>query len=654
MNLPCTSRRRIRSASPLARSVAGAGALALLAASFTGASSAAPPAAAPAGAADWTMMVYAVGDTSGVPEVMMQNLSQLAALPDADNVNVVVMLDLPERDDPDYPRTTLPGVAAFTTTKLLVLDGNRFNEVRDYGEVAMGRPDVLAAFIEEAAGRYPADKYGLSLFDHGGGSFGGYIDEGPPSTTGMTIPDIRAGTAAGMARAGIKTFDVLFHAACLMSNYETVSALAPLAKTMVGSEENMIKWPLSVQGFPPLRENASGQQVGEAFIDGYRQLLDDVAKENGGQPYRDLVAMSIVAGDRVKRLDAALESFSKVAVANMDQIAVEVARARAKALEFVIKLPGSGARDSIDHIDLGDFLRHLDNLPPDVEVARDAAFAALKASVTAQVTGRATEQATGLNVFLPTDSARARGYVESGTAPRGWGEFVTAFLKAGVDAGPASSGFGFVSEQAKVLTLDPTGIKIAGQLTSESFDQVVATETQVYTRLGNTDGALALALPGYLNAGGAGQVQGVWNYAVTTLSDGRTSIPATTAYQVQSGGLIGDFLAQYTAPGGSRTDIGVRVLLSSQGQIQGVSVVDLNNGSAAGIELQNGGQVTPYLFVPSSGGLTQVLSSDSIAVSDQLVVDFARLPTGTPFEMSVLAFDVAGNGAVASVRETVK
>ena len=131
-----------------------------------------------------------------------------------------------------------------------------------------------------------------------------------------------------------------------------------------------------------------------------------MAKENGGQPYRDLVAMSIVAGDRVKRLDAALESFSKVAVANMDQIAVEVARARAKALEFVIKLPGSGARDSIDHIDLGDFLRHLDNLPPDVEVARDAAFAALKASVTAQVTGRATEQATGLNVFLP-DRLRA-------------------------------------------------------------------------------------------------------------------------------------------------------------------------------------------------------------------------------------------------------
>ena len=417
-----------------ARLTATAAALAVVA-GIAGASSAAAPAAAPKGQADWTLMVYAVGDTAGVPELMVQNLSQLAALPDADNVNVVVMLDLPERSDSDFPTSTLPGVGAFSTTKLLVLDNHRFNEVRDYGEVAMGRPDVLAAFIEEAAGRYPAAKYGLSLFDHGGGSFGGYIDEGPPSTTGLTVPDIRAGMAAGMARAGIKQFDVLFHAACLMSNYETASALAPLAKVMAGSEENMIKWPLSVQGFPPLRENATGQQVGEAFINGYGQLLDDVAKENGGQPYRDLAAMSVVTGGSIQRLDAALESFSKVAVTHMDEIAIEVARARAKALEFVIGLPGSGASDSIDHIDLGDFLRHLENLPPEVEVARDAAFAALESAVTAQVTGRATEQATGLNVFLPTDPARARGYVESGTAPRGWGEFVTAFLAAGVEAG---------------------------------------------------------------------------------------------------------------------------------------------------------------------------------------------------------------------------
>ena len=107
----------------------------------------------------------------------------------------------------------------------------------------MGRPDALAAFIEEAADRFPAEKYGLTLFDHGGGNTGGYVDTGPPGTTAMTIPDIRAGMAAGMARAGIDRFDLLYHAACLMSSYETASALAPLAETMAGSEELMIQSP---------------------------------------------------------------------------------------------------------------------------------------------------------------------------------------------------------------------------------------------------------------------------------------------------------------------------------------------------------------------------------------------------------------------------
>ena len=66
-------------------------------------------------------------------------------LPPMDNVNVVAMVDLPEQTDPGYPQATLPGLAPFTTTKIVVLDGGRWNEVADLGEVSMGRPDALAA-----------------------------------------------------------------------------------------------------------------------------------------------------------------------------------------------------------------------------------------------------------------------------------------------------------------------------------------------------------------------------------------------------------------------------------------------------------------------------------------------------------------------------
>ena len=267
-------RRRSRPHSSPRRYVAGAAALGVLTV-LGGASGAAAPAAAPGGKADWTMMVYAVGDTAGVPEVMMQNLSQLAALPDADNVNVVVLLDLPERNDPDYPRTALPGVAPFTTAKLLVLGDNRWNEVRDLGEVSMGRPDVLSSFIKEAAGRYPADKYGLVLSDHGSGVGGGYFDTGPPGSAHLSIAGMREGILSGMQAAGIDRFELIDHDACLMSNYEAASALAPLARAISGSEEVTFgAATLSTDAIEALGQDVSGAEWGRINNEAYGTYAD--------------------------------------------------------------------------------------------------------------------------------------------------------------------------------------------------------------------------------------------------------------------------------------------------------------------------------------------------------------------------------------------
>lgn len=629
-----------------ARLVAGAAALVVVAGLAGGSSAAAPEPRAKG--ADWTLMVYAVGDTSNVSQLMVENLSQLAELPDADNVNVVVLLDLPELNDPGAPTGTLPGLDRFTTAKLLQLDGNRYNEIRDLGEISMGRPDALANFIEEAAGRFPADKYALTLFDHGAGAQGGYVDTGPPGTAIMSVPDIRAGMQAGMARAKIKRFDLLFHAACLMSNYETASALAPLAESMAGSEELMIQYPVSPEGLAPLAQNASGDEVGKAFIDGYGHLLDEIATQ-GGQTYRDLAAMSVIGGDEVQRLDAAMESFADVAVEHMDEIAIEVARARAKALEFVI---GYG-EDSQGLIDLGDFLRNLENLPTEVEVARDAAFAAIESSVQSQLLGRATEQATGLNVLFPPNARIGAAYVESGTAPQGWGEFVTSFLETGTQS-QAGGGVAFARDEAEVLLADKTGIKVAAQLTSESVPNVTASETQVLAAIGGQDRALAVALPAYVNAGGRGQVQGVWNYAITSLSDGRRNVPFSAGFQAQSGGFVGSARLQYTSPDGAVADVGLRMLLSSEGTIESVSLVDLTDGSAGGIEPETGGTLTPYVFVPSSGGYQPVLSDQSIEVSKDLEVVFRRTEPGTAFDIGLIVVDVQGNTAQAFTSQTVK
>ena len=594
------------------------------------------------------MMVYAVGDTASVPQLMVENLTEIAQLPDQDDVNIVVLLDLPEPTDTDAPTSQVPGIGDFSTAKLLVLEGGKYNEVRDLGEVSMGQPDVLASFIDEAADKFPAKHYGFTFFDHGGGNTGGYVDTGPPGTQELTVPEMREGLIIGMQKAGIDRFDVIDQAACLMANYETVSALAPLGRWLAGSEEIMIDHPLAPASFPAMGQGGDGEDVANAFVQGYIDLLDSMAVQPGGQEYRDLAAMSVVDGDAVSSLDSALASFSQAAVANMPDITTQVARARADALEFVAGFPGLEGQ-SLDLIDLGDFMKHLTGVPDDVAVARDAVSAAIDRAVTVQATGQGTQQATGINVYLPANPRKVNTSVlGDGTEPQGWREFVEAFVQsAGSSQGDNGAGVRFVSSQAQILQADASGIKIAAQLTDGSRANVTSAETYVFTGLGGQQSALGLVLPAYLDAGGPGQVQGVWNYALTALTDGRTVAPATAVYQAQSGGLLGSFLAQYTAPNGGVSDIGVRVLLSSAGEIQSVSIVDASTGSSAGVSLEIGGTLTPYVFVPSSSNYEQVLSTQSIPVSEGLQVDFVRLPAKAQFDMGLVVLDAAGNAATA-------
>ena len=75
------------------------------------------------------------------------------------------------------------------------------------------------------------------LSDHGGAWSGGYVDTGPPSTSQLTIADMRAGIITGMQRGGIDEFEFIDHDSCLMASYEAASALGPLTKNLVASEE---------------------------------------------------------------------------------------------------------------------------------------------------------------------------------------------------------------------------------------------------------------------------------------------------------------------------------------------------------------------------------------------------------------------------------
>jgi hypothetical protein len=599
--------------------------------------------------ADWTLMIYDVADTVNIADELVANLAQFATLPDMPNVNVVALVDLPEQDDPGYPHSTLPGIAPFTTAKLLVLGDHKWNEVRDLGEVSMGRPDVLSGFIQEAAGRFPADKYGLVLSDHGSGVAGGYYDTGPPAESHLSIAAMREGILSGLQAAGIDRFDLIDHDACLMSNYETASALAPFAKAMSGSEEVTFgDSTLSLTAIQALGQDVSGAEWGRINNEAYGQYAD-----GGPQGWGNFTATSVVDGDAMSRLDAAVQSFADAASAHMAEIAPEVGRARSAALEFVKGLdPSVGPQDLVD---LGDFLRHLQDVPDDVAVARDAVFAALDAAVESQVTRQATQQATGLNVYFPKFTSFAQQYVDYHIGPPGWEEFVSSYLQqTGSVTGQQDSSAHFVNPAATVLQQSADGILIAGQLGDGQAENVTGTETQVFTSLGGRD-TLVIDLPGYLNAGGQDQVQGAWSYQTTAIGNGGggRGLPVSSIYQAQSGGLIGTFYASYTSAAGQTTDVQFRLLLSSQGEIQGVTISEAGSDGSAPVTL-DGGRLTPYYIVTTDQGFDLQAADQSVPVTKKFRISFPSLRPGTPFDMGVVVTDVAGGADGAFVSSTVQ
>ena len=97
---------------------------------------------------------------------------------------------------------------------------------------SMADKETLTDFIRWSAASFPAEKYALILWDHGGGS-----------KTGIFVDELFDGDVLhlneldeALAESGIH-FEVIAMDACMMANLETAVALKDHANYMIGSEE---------------------------------------------------------------------------------------------------------------------------------------------------------------------------------------------------------------------------------------------------------------------------------------------------------------------------------------------------------------------------------------------------------------------------------
>ena len=167
----------------------------------------------------------------------------------------------------------------------------------------------ITDFIKKAAAYAPADRYVLILWNHGGGSIGGYGD----SANSSTVIDIKN----AVAESGIH-FDIIGFDACLMSTLETAYALKDYADYFVGSEElesglgwNYTDFLTELAADSSMSSRELAIKITEAFHKRYTEQMQD-----------ELHTLAAIDLKQIENLKNAFESYTGAMLNNINEIPV--------------------------------------------------------------------------------------------------------------------------------------------------------------------------------------------------------------------------------------------------------------------------------------------------------------------------------------------
>jgi hypothetical protein len=200
--------------------------------------------------AEWTVMVYLDADNN-LESAGINDINEMEIVGSTTEVNIVVQVDrvpysVLASNNEGYADDTSNG--NWTTTRRYYITQD-FNTVQinsqlksDLGELNMGDPQTLVDFASWAVTEYPAKKYLLVIWNHGGGFRSTNLakDIAWDDTNGedkITMPELEYALSAINTQMG-KNIDIVGMDACLMAMTEVAYQIKDYADILVTSEEN--------------------------------------------------------------------------------------------------------------------------------------------------------------------------------------------------------------------------------------------------------------------------------------------------------------------------------------------------------------------------------------------------------------------------------
>lgn len=359
----------------------------------------------------WTILVYGHADHSLSPQ-LAADLRKMESVGSGAGFNLVVQADFDasaeeENETEGLPQALNSGTSRFLLARSADPDRVVSKPVERLPELNHDDPRVLAEFIRWAVKKYPADRYGLVFWDHGGQweGYGGDEQDGTvEEPKGMSMAAIRSAVLGVMKSTGIKKWDFITFDTCLMGGIEVLADFADLTDLFIACPEidygdgwnygPVFKW---LRDRPDVAMREFG--VMEAAL--WKEL--HFTRENDAD--RALAAHCVYDMTVFPAMRTAFSGFAAALSASYAPTNLAIPRQRRLSIEYSL-----GDLDSLgeptDYIDLGMFAGRFAADPKSPEPLRKSAKAlvdAIEKMVLAKVLGSEKSGALGLSVWYPVD-----------------------------------------------------------------------------------------------------------------------------------------------------------------------------------------------------------------------------------------------------------
>ncbi|MBR3928175.1 MAG: leucine-rich repeat protein [Clostridia bacterium] len=189
--------------------------------------------------------------------------------------------------------------AAIDSSKTNIFEITRRNSLRLKwcdSLLNLGESDTLSFFLKYAEQNYPADRYGLILWDHGGGPLSGICwDE--LFSDHLTIDEVTDALDDSLFRD--KPLDWVGFDACLMASAEVAWRMSPYANYMIASEEAEPSYGWDYSFLSGLECDSDGAETAERII----RLYIDSARTG------DTLTLSCIDLSQIDELKSTLDSY---------------------------------------------------------------------------------------------------------------------------------------------------------------------------------------------------------------------------------------------------------------------------------------------------------------------------------------------------------